>query len=59
MIVAKCRDITIPLYWELLDNNSGNSNTSDRIDLLKKCIRILGVKRIGLFLGDREFYCRS
>ena len=55
MIVAKCRDITIPLYWELLDNNSGNSNTSDRIDLLKTCIRILGVKRIGLFLGDREF----
>ena len=55
MIVIRCRDITIPSYWELLDNHSGNSNTDDRIDLLKKCIRLLGAKRIGLFLGDREF----
>ena len=55
MIVVRCKDITIPLYWELLDNNSGNSNTEDRIGLLKKCIALLGAKRIGLFLGDREF----
>ena len=27
MIVVRCKDITIPLYWKLLDNNSGNSNT--------------------------------
>lgn len=55
MIVVRCKDITIPLYWEMLDNNSGNSNTDDRINLLKKCIALLGAKRIGLFLGDREF----
>lgn len=55
MIVARCKDITIPFYWELLDNKSGNSNTKDRIDLLKKCITLLESKRIGLFLGDREF----
>jgi len=55
MIVVRCREITIPLYWEMLDNKSGNSNTIDRIALLKKCIRLLGAKRIGLFLGDREF----
>jgi len=55
MIVVRCKDITIPLYWELLDNKSGNSNTKDRIDLLKKCIALLGAKRIGLFLADREF----
>lgn len=55
MIVARCKHTTIPLYWELLDNKSGNSNTNDRIALLKKCIRLLGAKRIGLFLGDREF----
>lgn len=55
MIVVRCKQITIPLYWELLDNNSGNSNTDDRIDLLKKCVALLGAKRIGLFLGDREF----
>ena len=55
MIVASCKEVTIPLYWELLDNNSGNSNTNDRISLLKQCIKLLGAKRIGLFLGDREF----
>lgn len=55
MIVVRCKHITIPLYWELLDNNSGNSNTDNRIDLLKKCIDLLGAKRIGLFLADREF----
>ena len=54
MIIVRCRHISIPLYWELLDNNSCNSNTDDRIDLLKKCIQLLG-GRIGLFLGDREF----
>jgi len=53
MIVVRCKDITIPLYFELLDNKSGNSNTDDRIDLLKKCIALLG-ERISLFLGDRE-----
>ncbi|MCB0837156.1 MAG: IS4 family transposase [Bacteroidetes bacterium] len=55
MIVVRCKEITLPLYWELLENNSGNSHTDDRIDLLKKCIELLGAKRIGLFLGDREF----
>jgi hypothetical protein len=54
MIIVRCRHISVPLYFEMLDNNSGNSNTDDRIDLLKKCSRLLG-KRIGLFLADREF----
>ena len=54
MIVVRCKHITIPLYWELLDNNSGNSNTKDRIELLNKCIGLLR-KRICLFLADREF----
>jgi hypothetical protein len=54
MIVVRCKHVTIPLYWELLDNNSGNSNTAGRIKLLKKCIGLLG-NRISLFLADREF----
>lgn len=58
MIVVRHKHITIPLYWDLLDNNSGNSNTLDRIALLKKCIDLLG-SRIGLFLGDREFIGHS
>ncbi len=55
MVIASKGDYTVPLYWELLDNNSGNSNSEDRIDLLEKCIALLGEKNIGLVLGDREF----
>ncbi|MGI4742469.1 MAG: hypothetical protein ACRYG7_45510 [Janthinobacterium lividum] len=45
----------VPLYWELLDNRSGNSNAADRIALLQVCVQLLGKGRIGLVLGDREF----
>lgn len=45
----------VPLYWELLDNRSGNSNAADRIALLRACVQVLGKGRIGLVLGDREF----
>jgi hypothetical protein len=45
----------VPLYWELLDNRSGNSNAADRIALLKACVQVLGKDRIGLVVGDREF----
>ena len=45
----------VPLYWELLDNRSGNSNAADRIALLQVCVQVVGKDRIGLVLGDREF----
>ncbi|MBT9394871.1 IS4 family transposase [Hymenobacter sp. NST-14] len=45
----------LPLYWELLDNRSGNSSAADRIALLQTCVQVLGKHRIGLVLGDREF----
>ena len=45
----------LPLYWELLDNRSGNSHAADRIALLQVCVQLLGKDRIGLVLGDREF----
>ncbi|MGI4869905.1 MAG: IS4 family transposase [Janthinobacterium lividum] len=48
-------DFTLPLYWELLDNRSGNSNTADRIALLQVCVQVLGHHRIGLVIGEREF----
>ena len=44
-----------PLCWELLDNQSGNSNAADRLALLDFCLRVLGRQRIGLVVGDREF----
>ena len=55
MMVAKNDSIGIPLYWELLDNKSGNSSSEDRIALLAKVIKILGKERIAVVVGDREF----
>jgi hypothetical protein len=55
MIIAANGAMQVPLYWELLDNNSGNSCSEDRIDLLKMCVKLLGRERIGLVIGDREF----
>ncbi|WP_216726589.1 hypothetical protein [Hymenobacter siberiensis] len=45
----------VPLYGELLDNRSGNSNAAQRIALLEGCLALLGRARIGLVVGDREF----
>ncbi|MDJ1470309.1 transposase [Xanthocytophaga flava] len=55
MVIAGKDSMQVPLYWELLDNKSGNSSSQDRIDLIKLCLKILGKKRIGLVIGDREF----
>lgn len=53
MVLVGYGDLQIPLYWELLDNKSGNSNTHDRIDLLTLCLQLIGKERIGLVIGDR------
>jgi hypothetical protein len=55
MVIAANGAMQVPLYWDLLDNNSGNSCSEDRIALLKMCVKLLGRERIGLVIGDREF----
>lgn len=55
MVLVGYGDLQLPLYWELLDNKSGNSSSQDRIDLLGKCFTIVDKKRVGLVVGDREF----
>lgn len=55
MIIASKGAYTVPLYWSLLDNNSGNSNSQDRIEVLEKCVDLLGVQNIAYIVGDREF----
>ena len=55
MVTVGCDDLTLPLYWEMLSNKGGNSSGKQRTDLLEKCIQLIGVKRIGLVIGDREF----
>ncbi len=55
MVLACQGAVQVPLYWELLDNKSGNSATQDRKDILAKCIKLLGPERIGILIADREF----
>jgi transposase len=55
MITARCAEVAVPLFWELLDNKSGNSAVSDRLDVLIRAVDLLGLHRIGLLVADREF----
>jgi len=48
------KGIAIPIYWLLL-NKRGNSNTRERIALLKRFIKHFGKTRIIRLLADREF----
>jgi len=45
----------IPLYFEMLDNNSGNSHTDDRIGLFQTLVKQIGIHRIDKLIMDREF----
>jgi len=55
MLLACQGAVQVPLYWELLDNRSGNSSTAERKAILGRCIRLLGKERIGILIADREF----
>lgn len=55
MLTARCSEVAVPLFWELLDNRSGNSSVSDRTNLLEQALGLLGTNRIGLLVADREF----
>lgn len=55
MVVVGCGDYQLPLYWEMLDNKSGNSSTRDRKAIVEMCVNLIGKERIGYIVGDREF----
>jgi Transposase DDE domain len=55
MLTACSEGVGLPLWWCLLDNNSGNSNTQERIQLLGQVVSLLGAERIGSLCADREF----
>ena len=55
MLTAYSEGVGLPLWWSLLDNNSGNSNTQDRTKLLTQVVTLLGPERIGSLCADREF----
>jgi len=54
-VVVSIGKMAVPLYFEMLDNNSGNSNYKDRIQLLKNVIKVIGKERIAVLIMDREF----
>jgi hypothetical protein len=48
------KGISIPFLWSLLDHK-GNSNTTQRVTLLERALKILGDNKIHCLLADREF----
>jgi len=54
-VIASIGKMGVPLYFEMLDNKSGNSNHKDRIALLQQIVSLVGKERIDLLIMDREF----
>lgn len=54
-VIASIGKMGVPLYFEMLDNKSGNSNSEDRIRVLQRMVSILGPARISYLVMDREF----
>ena len=55
MVVARHDGVGVPIFWDLLDNKSGNSNTQNRKELISEIISLIGVDRVWVIVGDREF----
>ena len=54
-VVISIGKMAVPLYFEMLDNNSGNSNADDRIGLFQSLIQLVSKERLALLVMDREF----
>jgi Transposase DDE domain len=54
MLAVVYRGIAIPIYWLVL-NKKGNSNTKERIALMKRFVSRFGTAHILRVLADREF----
>jgi len=54
-VVASIGKLAVPLYFEMLDNNSGNSSARDRIKLFKSLVQTVSKERIQMLVMDREF----
>ena len=58
MLAVVYKGVAIPVYWLLL-NKKGNSDTRERIAIMKRFIRQFGKERLLGILADREFYWRT
>lgn len=54
-VIVSIGKMGVPLYFEMLDNKSGNSNYENRIDLFKDIIALIGKERLDMLIMDREF----
>jgi len=54
MLAVVYKGIAIPIYWLLL-HKKGNSNTRERIALMKRFIEQFGKRHMIRVLADREF----
>lgn len=54
MLSVAHRGIALPLVWFCLKKR-GNSNTLERIELIKRILMLIGPQHIESLLGDREF----
>lgn len=59
MVTLGYGNIAIPICWELLDNNSGNSSTDHRKELVGRVLALVPAHRIGVLIADREFVGRE
>jgi len=48
------RRFKVPLMWSFL-SHCGNSSTEQRIDLIKRYLRVFGASSVEVLLADREF----
>ena len=46
---------SIPIAWHCLDKQGGNSNTDERIAVMKKILVLIPATKIDMLLADREF----
>jgi hypothetical protein len=58
MLAIAYRGIAVPLMWTVMEKK-GNSNTDERITLLKRFLQLLGQHRIAYLTADREFRGRE
>lgn len=49
------RGLSLPILWTILGDKRGNSDQEERIDLLKRFIRLFGQDKIDFLTADREF----
>jgi len=54
VLAAVTRRYRVPLRWTLIPGR-GNSSTRQRIDLMRRYLKLFGVSNIRFLLADREF----